>query len=118
MECRINAEDPENNFRPCPGKIEQLILPGGNNIRVDTHVYPSYVISPYYDSMIAKIIAYGKNRHDVINTMNRALGETVIEPLKTTVALHQRILSSTKFLRGKYSTNFIDLMFEAQKKKK
>ncbi|MBU1862265.1 MAG: acetyl-CoA carboxylase biotin carboxylase subunit [Candidatus Omnitrophica bacterium] len=118
MECRINAEDPDNNFRPCPGKIEQLILPGGNNIRVDTHVYPGYVISPYYDSMIAKIIAYGRNRAEVISVMQRALSETVIEPLKTTVALHQRILGIPKFIRGKYSTSFIDTMFEEHKKKK
>ncbi len=118
MECRINAEDPDNNFLPFPGKIEQLVLPGGNNIRVDTHVYPGYVISPYYDSMIAKIIAYGKNRTEVINVMNRALGETVIDPLRTTISLHQRVLAHSKFLRSKYSTSFVDFILEGQKKKK
>jgi len=118
MEVRINAEDPEYNFRPCPGKIEQLILPGGNNIRVDTHVYPNYVISPYYDSMIAKFIAYGKTRSDVITTMTRALNETVIKPLKTTVPIHLEILNHPKFVRGKYSTSFVDTALESQKKKK
>jgi len=117
MECRINAEDPDHNFRPCPGKIEQLILPGGNNIRIDTHVYPGYTISPYYDSMIAKIIAYGKNRQEVISTMNRALRETVVSPLKTTVGMHQFILGIPRFIRGKFSTSFIDTVWEGRNKK-
>ena len=118
MECRINAEDPKNNFRPCPGKIEQLIFPGGNNVRVDSHVYQGCTISQYYDSMIAKIITYGKNRAEVINIMNRALNETVIEPLKTTVPFHLKILSSQKFLRGKFSTSFVDTFLVDAKKKK
>lgn len=118
MECRINAEDPANNFRPCPGKVEEWIMPGGNNVRIDTHVYPQYVISPYYDSMIAKFIAYGKDRNEVLAVMNRALNETVIRPLKTTVPILLDILNHPKFIRGKFSTSFVDTVLESQKKKK
>lgn len=118
MEVRVNAEDPDSNFRPCPGKIEQFIMPGGMNVRIDTHVHAGAVIPPYYDSMIAKIIAYGRDRSEAIQILNRALNETLIEPVKTTVSLHQRILGIPKFIRGKYSTSFIDEFFENQKKKK
>ncbi len=108
IECRINAEDPDRNFMPCPGKIETLILPGGPNVRVDTHVYPGYVIPPYYDSMLAKIIAHGRDRNEAIHIMLRALKETVISPTKTTVSLHERILNRPRFRQGKVSTHFIE----------
>jgi len=108
IECRINAEDPDRNFMPSPGKIETLILPGGPNVRVDTHVYPGYVIPPYYDSLLAKIIAHGKDRNEAIHIMLRALKETVFGPTKTTVSLHERILNRPRFRQGKVSTNFIE----------
>ncbi len=108
IECRINAEDPERNFMPSPGKIETLILPGGPNVRVDTHVYPGYVIPPYYDSMLAKIIAHGKDRNEAIHIMLRALKETVFGPIKTTVSLHERILNRPRFRQGKVTTHFIE----------
>ncbi len=108
IECRINAEDPDRNFMPCPGKIEQLILPGGPNVRVDTHVYPGYVIPPYYDSLLAKIIAHGKDRNEAIHIMLRALKETVFSPTKTTVSLHEKILNRPRFRQGKVSTHFIE----------
>ncbi len=111
VECRINAEDPDNNFMPCPGRIEQVIFPGGPGVRVDSHVYPGYFISPYYDSMICKIITHGKDRHEAIVKMRRALAECTISPLKTTTSLHQAILETPKFLRGKYSTSFIETAF-------
>ncbi len=119
IECRINAEDPENNFMPCPGKIDQVIFPGGPGVRVDSHVYPGYYIAPYYDSMICKIITYGKDRNEAIVKMRRALAECTITPLKTTIRLHQEILETPKFLRGKYSTSFLETAFrEAQAKNK
>ena len=108
IECRINAEDPDHNFLPSPGKIETLLLPGGPNVRVDTHVYSGYVISPYYDSLVAKIIAHGKDRTEAIQIMLRALKETIIGPVKTTVSLHERILNRPRFRQGKVSTNFIE----------
>ncbi|MBN1493290.1 MAG: acetyl-CoA carboxylase biotin carboxylase subunit [Candidatus Omnitrophica bacterium] len=119
IECRINAEDPDNNFMPCPGKIDQVIFPGGPGVRVDSHVYPGYYIAPYYDSMILKLITYGKDRNEAIAKMRRALAECTIQPLKTTIPLHQAILETPKFLRGKYSTSFIETAFrENQNKKK
>lgn len=120
IECRINAEDPDNNFMPCPGRIEQLICPGGPGVRVDTHVYPGYYITPHYDSMILKLICHGKDRNDAIRKMKRALWECTIYPLKTTISLHERILENQRFLKGKYSTAFMDTFFEkrpAAKKK-
>lgn len=108
MECRINAEDPDNNFMPCPGKIETWIAPGGPNIRVDSHCYAGYIIPPYYDSMIAKFIAHGKDRQETINIMLRALKETRIGPIKTTIPLHEKILHRPRFRQGAVRTNFID----------
>lgn len=108
IECRINAEDPDHDFRPCPGKIVALNFPGGPGVRVDTHIYPGYEISPYYDSMIAKLITYGDTRKQAISVMNRALEEFIIEPIKTTVPFHKEVLSNTSFLRGKYSTSFAE----------
>ncbi|OGX19646.1 MAG: hypothetical protein A2Y04_02915 [Omnitrophica WOR_2 bacterium GWC2_45_7] len=108
IECRINAEDPENNFVPCPGKIEQLNIPGGNGVRVDTHIYPGYQISPYYDSMVAKLITFGKNRSEAISIMRRALEEFYISPIKTTTGLHLEILQHQIFLEGKATTHFLE----------
>jgi acetyl-CoA carboxylase biotin carboxylase subunit len=108
MECRINAEDPENNFIPCPGKIEELNLPGGYGVRVDTHIYQGYVISPYYDSMVAKLITFGRDRGRAISTMNRALEEFYVSPIKTTIGLHRQIVNNPLFLKGEVSTHFLE----------
>ncbi len=108
IECRINAEDPLNNFLPSPGKIEELNLPGGPGVRVDTHIYPGYVISPYYDSMVAKVITYGRNRDEAIRIMLRALDELYVSPIKTTIGLHQEILRHPLFLKGAVSTHFLE----------
>ena len=116
IECRINAEDPENNFMPCPGKIETLNLPGGPGIRVDTHIYSGYEIPPYYDSLVAKLIAYGKNRQEAIKTMHRALLEFHISPIKTTIPLHIRIMENPLFLKGDVSTHFIHEMLKDEAK--
>jgi len=111
IECRINAEDPDNNFCPSPGKISSLYVPGGVGIRVDTHVFAGYTIPPFYDSMIAKLIAYGHTRKEVINIMLRALSELVVEPIKTTAAFHRRVLSDTDFRQGNISTHFVEKFF-------
>ena len=108
IECRINAEDPLNNFLPCPGKIMELNLPGGPGVRVDTHIYPGYTIVPYYDSMVAKVITHGRNREEAIRIMRRALDEFYVSPIKTTISLHQEILSHPLFLKGAVSTRFLE----------
>jgi len=108
IECRINAEDPANNFMPCPGKIEELNLPGGFGVRVDTHIYPGYVIGPHYDSMVAKLIVHGNNRAEAISRMRRALEEFYVAPIKTTIPLHLQILDNPAFVQGKVSTHFLE----------
>ena len=108
IECRINAEDPQNNFAPSPGKIESLNIPGGPNVRIDTHIYQGFTISPYYDSMLAKLIVHGKNRKEAINSMKRALEEFIIEPIKTTISFHKQVLDNQSFKDGKFSTHFVD----------
>lgn len=118
IECRINAEDPENDFMPSPGRIEKCILPGGHHLRVDTHIFQGYTIAPFYDSMIAKIIAHGKTRQEAISVMQRALDELVIEPIKTTASFHKKILGNPQFLRGKHTTDFIDSLVESVGKEK
>lgn len=110
IECRINAEDPDNNFMPSPGKITGFNVPGGPGIRIDTHVYNGYTIPQYYDSMVAKIIASGANRDEAIERMKRALDEFVIEGIKTTIPLHKKILRNENFIRNNYSTSFIEKM--------
>lgn len=117
IECRINAEDPDKDFMPCPGKIETFIAPGGPGIRLDTHVYPGYSISPHYDSMIGKLIAYGKTRSEAIHTMQRALEEFIIEPIKTTIPFHKKVFSNPAFLRGKFSTDFVERLFAQPEQK-
>ncbi len=110
IECRINAEDPDNNFIPCPGKVEQLNIPGGPGVRVDTHIYTGYKISPYYDSMVAKLIVHGKDRTEAVRIMRRALDEFYISPIKTTVPLHIQIMNNPSFIRGDISTHFLEKM--------
>jgi acetyl-CoA carboxylase biotin carboxylase subunit len=111
IECRINAEDYENNFMPCPGKIELLNLPGGPGVRLDTHIYPGYEILPYYDSLVAKLITWGRNRQEAIKVMRRALNEFNIGPIKTTIPFHMRLLENPLFLKGEISTHFVQEMF-------
>lgn len=108
IECRINAEDPGNDFRPSPGKITNLHLPGGHGIRVDSHVYAGYVIPPFYDSMIAKLIATGQSREEALVRMKRALSEMVIEGIKTTIPFHLKLMDDVDFKSGKFTTAFLD----------
>jgi acetyl-CoA carboxylase biotin carboxylase subunit len=108
IECRINAEDPYNDFRPSPGKITVLHQPGGHGIRIDSHVYAGYIIPPFYDSMIAKIIAVARTRKEAINTMSRALSEYVIEGVKTTIPFHQQLMRNEDFIKGNFTTKFLD----------
>lgn len=108
IECRINAEDPSKDFRPSPGTITNLHLPGGFGIRVDSHIYSGYTIPPYYDSMIAKLIARGKDREEAILRMKRALGEFVIEGIKTTIPFHLQLMDDKNFRAGKFNTSFLE----------
>ena len=108
IECRINAENPDKNFRPCPGKITELNLPGGNGVRVDTAVYTGYTIPPVYDSMIAKLIVHAENRNAAIAKMKRALEECVIEGIDTNIDFLFRILSNEHFINNDYDTSFIE----------
>jgi len=108
MECRINAEDPGKDFRPSPGKITNLHIPGGRGVRVDSHIYAGYVIPPNYDSMIAKLIVSGQTREEVIVRMKRALQEFVIEGIKTTIPFHIRLMDDPSFRSGKFTTKFMD----------
>ena len=108
IECRINAEDPYNDFRPSPGKITVLHQPGGHGVRIDSHVYAGYVIPPYYDSMIAKIITVARTREEAINTMSRALSEYVIEGVKTTIPFHQQLMKHPDFISGNFTTKFLE----------
>ena len=108
IECRINAEDPFNDFMPNPGRILNLHLPGGHGIRIDTHVYSGYIIPPHYDSMIAKLITTAQTREEAINKMQRALDEFLIEGVNTTIPFHQKVMAHPKFLSGKYTTKFMD----------
>lgn len=110
IECRINAEDPENNFMPCPGKVTFFHAPGGPGVRVDSHVYQGYDIPPYYDSLAAKLITHGKNRSEALAIMQRALSEFTIEPIKTTIDFHKRLTANPVFLRGEATTEFIEKM--------
>lgn len=108
IECRINAEDPYNDFRPCPGKITVLHQPGGHGVRVDSHIYAGYTIPPYYDSMIAKLITIAQTREEAIQTMERALSEFVIEGIKTTIPFHQQLMLNEDFRKGNYTTKFLE----------
>jgi acetyl-CoA carboxylase biotin carboxylase subunit len=108
IECRINAEDPSNDFRPSPGKITDLHMPGGHGVRIDSHCYSGYTIPPYYDSMIAKLIVTAQTREEAIIKMKRALSETVIEGIKTTIPLHIKLMDDETFKSGKFTTKFLD----------
>jgi acetyl-CoA carboxylase, biotin carboxylase subunit len=108
IECRINAEDPYNDFRPSPGKITVLHIPGGHGVRVDSHIYAGYVIPPYYDSMVAKLITIAQTREEAINTMERALSEFVIEGVKTTIPFHQQLMKNEDFRKGNFTTKFTE----------
>ncbi len=108
IECRINAEDPYNDFRPCPGKITVLHAPGGHGIRLDSHIYAGYTIPPYYDSMIAKLITVAQSREEAINKMKRALDEFVIEGVKTTIPFHRALMDNPDFVSGNYTTKFME----------
>ncbi len=108
IECRINAEDPEKKFRPTPGTITRLRIPGGFGVRFDSHVHEGYIVSPYYDSMIGKLIVHQPTRREAIACMKRALGELHIEGVKTTIPLHQKILDHAAFNEARVDTTFIE----------
>lgn len=108
IQCRINAEDPRNGFRPSPGKITSYHAPGGHGIRIDTHVYAGYVIPPHYDSMISKLIVVAQTRREAITKMKRALDEYIIEGIKTTIPFHQKLMEDEKFVEGDFTTAFMD----------
>ena len=110
MECRINAEDPEKNFQPCPGNIELYYAPGGRGIRIDSHAYAGYPIPPHYDSMVAKVIAIASTREACIRRMSRALGEYMITGIKTTIPFQQAVMRNSDFRKGKYHTGFVEQM--------
>ncbi len=112
MECRINAEDPANGFRPSPGKITNIHMPGGHGVRIDSHVYSGYTIPPNYDSMIAKLIVSGQSREEVITRMKRALSEFVIEGIKTTIPFHLKLMDNAIFRSGKFTTKFLETSFD------
>jgi len=108
IQCRINAEDPYNGFRPSPGKITSYHAPGGHGIRIDTHVYSGYIIPPHYDSMISKLIVVAQTREEAITKMKRALDEYIIEGIKTTIPFHQKLMEDPKFVEGDFTTAFMD----------
>ncbi len=108
IECRINAEDPYNDFRQCPGKIVTLHTPGGHGVRVDSHIYAGYTIPPHYDSMIAKLITVAQTRPEAIAKMRRALDEFVIEGIKTTIPFHRKLMDDPDFVKGNYTTKFME----------
>ena len=108
MECRINAEDPENNFLPSPGRITDFHMPGGFGVRVDTHSYAGYQVPPYYDSLIAKLVVFAQTREGAINKMESALDEFIIEGIKTSIPFHQQVMQDKKFRLGEFDTNFLE----------
>ena len=108
IECRINAEDSERNFMPSPGKIEDMHFPGGPGIRIDSHIYSQYHIPPFYDSLIAKLIAHGKDREEAINRLRRALNEFIVEGIKTTIPFHIKLIENENFQKGNFDTSFLE----------
>jgi len=108
IECRINAEDWERDFIPSPGRITSFHIPGGPGIRIDTHAYAQYEISPYYDSLVAKVVAYGQNRNEAIGRMERALDELILEGIKTNIPFHQKVLKNDNFRKGLINTSFLE----------
>src|SRR5690349_21525415 len=116
IECRINAEDPFDDFRPCPGRVEMYYAPGGRGVRVDSHAYAGYTIPSHYDSLIGKLITYGKDRREAMDKMSRALGEYMITGVKTTISFQQAILQDPNFRRGVYSTSFIEQLLSGARR--
>jgi acetyl-CoA carboxylase, biotin carboxylase subunit len=114
IECRINAEDPDHNFRPNPGRISAYLPPGGPGVRIDSHVYPDYEIPPYYDSLIGKLIVWGPDRPTAIARMQRALQECAITGVPTTISFHQKILANPEFQKGLVYTNFVEQMMQTR----
>lgn len=108
IECRINSEDPENNFRPTPGTISSLNFPGGHGVRIDSHIFQGYTMPPYYDSLLAKLITFAHTRNEAIAKMSRALDEFVIEGLKTTIPFHQRMMKNPDFISGNIDTKYLE----------
>jgi acetyl-CoA carboxylase biotin carboxylase subunit len=108
IQCRINAEDPYNDFRPSPGKITSYHSPGGHGVRIDTHAYAGYVIPPNYDSMIGKLIVVAQTREEAILKMKRALDEYIIEGIKTTIPFHQKLMEDPDFRAGNFTTKFME----------
>ena len=111
IECRINAENPSRNFMPCPGQITNIHLPGGNGVRVDTHIYGDYQVPPNYDSMLLKMVVHGKDREEAIQKMRSALGELIIEGIETNVDFQYEILNHPAFQKGETNTGFIPEYF-------
>jgi acetyl-CoA carboxylase biotin carboxylase subunit len=116
IEVRVNAEDPFDEFRPSPGRIEMYYQPGGRGVRVDSHAYAGYTIPPTYDSLIAKLITFGRDRRDAMDKMSRALGEYMITGIKTTIPFQQAILQDPNFRRGVYSTTFVDRLLSGARR--
>ncbi|MCY2925508.1 MAG: acetyl-CoA carboxylase biotin carboxylase subunit, partial [Planctomycetota bacterium] len=116
IECRINAEDPDNNFRPSPGRVEAFLPPGGPGVRWDSHVYQGYVIPPTYDSLVGKLIVHRPTRHEAIQTARRALDEFVIRPTRTTIGLCREILTHERFVKGQWDTTFIEREMRSHEK--
>ncbi|MEJ2635795.1 MAG: acetyl-CoA carboxylase biotin carboxylase subunit [Calditrichia bacterium] len=114
IECRINAEDPSNNFIPSPGAVTSLYQPGGPGTRIDSHMYASYSIPPYYDSLIAKLIVHGRDRKEAISRLRRSLDEFVVEGIKTTIPFHQYVIETPEFQEGNFDTNFIEKIYNKQ----
>jgi len=111
IECRINAEDPVHNFKPCPGKVQTLILPGGPNVRIDSALYNGYEVPPFYDSLVGKLIVWGRNRDMAIRRMQRALSEFVVNGISTTIMFHQKVFLEEDFIKGDISTHFLTEKF-------
>ncbi|HSH82092.1 MAG TPA: hypothetical protein VLA19_26495, partial [Herpetosiphonaceae bacterium] len=112
IECRINAEDPAHGFEPNAGPVHEYLAPGGPGVRVDSHLFPGYVMPPYYDSLLAKLIVWGEDRSQAIARTRRALAEFVIDPIKTTIPFHQGILRDSQFEQAELSTDFIPQYLE------
>jgi acetyl-CoA carboxylase biotin carboxylase subunit len=112
IECRINAEDPFNNFAPCPGKVDLFVPAGGPGVRMDTHVYSGYSIPPYYDSLLGKLIVFGKNREEALACCRRAVDEVIVSGVKTTLPFQKLVLHNKSFTEGKYDTGFVERMMK------
>jgi acetyl-CoA carboxylase biotin carboxylase subunit len=108
IECRINAENTEKDFMPCPGRIDLFVPAGGPGVRIDSHAYSGYTMPPHYDSMIAKVISYGKNRQEAISIMKRSLDEFLIEPIQTTIPFHKHVMNDMLFIRGDFATDYVE----------